>query len=520
MNDDVKLRLIGVLDAIRSIFMGADPHTLLPIGAIRTTRTDPSPHPLPFVPVPIEKLASMLPEVLAVMKDEVQLMILHPFVPAASKTTPRKFRGHAIPYWKNKVHVDAFCCLAIPVRVMGEDAADSLLQLCAIRSVPEPSLLLTSGWNITALWLLSTETTGDRRPPRNLTNERNARLLLTDEIAKRLTELSPNAKDAKDVVSWHVMPGSVDPESGEIVQAVQVGNAMRYFTLTEIHDELLLTADDTSNLHRDANVVYGDLKTKWAAKGSSGKSGKKSTGKQAGPKSDERRVREMRQLVEYRSGNLTKEEQYAAIYYFAAAAYRDTWIKSAGAASNKDRHAVSYEGMQKAVNDLVERFHDPIAANEIKKACRSGYWNTASNHTVASKLHVSDEEAEAIGLKSLASEVVKKKRAWRAQLKTMPGEAAKHEIEQWAVRLLGRGYSYGVVEKATGIPKSSVRNIRKRVYGERYIKPLPLRPKHYWTRVIEEKVNGKKLLRVESSDALMGDEEVTDESFSDDDSLS
>lgn len=55
---------------------------------------------------------------------------------------------------KNRAYVDALSCITIPLRVIGEDAVNSLLQLCALRSVPEPSLLLTSGESVTALWLL------------------------------------------------------------------------------------------------------------------------------------------------------------------------------------------------------------------------------------------------------------------------------------------------------------------------------------------------------------------------------
>lgn len=519
MTADPTLHLIEPLDAIRAIFAGSEAHTLIPIGAIRTTTSDPSPHPLPFVPVPVGNTDVMLPEVVAAMQDEVQLVILHPFIPAASKTTPKKFRGHAIPYQKSKAHVDALCCIAIPLRVVGEDGTEVVLQLCAIRSIPEPTMLLVAGEKITALWLLRAESGDVRRPPRNLKHERNERLAVTDEIVKRLPELQPNRKEAKDVVSWHVMPGSVDSETGEVVQAVQIGNAVRYFTLSELREELLTTADESSDLHRDPDEVYGDLQSKWAAKKSSGKKGKKQQPGD-GPKSDERRVQEITRLVEHRGGKLTPDEQRQAIYHYAGAAYRDAWIKSNQNASRPDRHQESFQTTKEAVHELVKLFDEPISEVAVRKASSSGYWHTAKNETVAADLHVTDKEAEAIGLKSLASEELKRKRAWRERLASGPKEAVKREIEKWAVRLLGRGYSYGVVEKATGIPKSSVRNLRKRVYGERYIKPQPLRPKDYWTRVVEDEVNGEKVLRIEASDDLMGDEEMDDEFYPDDDPLS
>ncbi|HEX2833940.1 MAG TPA: hypothetical protein VHW00_13095 [Thermoanaerobaculia bacterium] len=520
MTADPTLRLIEPIDAIRTVFAGCEAHTLVPVGAIRTTTSDPSPHPLPIFPVPVGSIDVMLPEVFAAMRDEVQLVILHPLIPAASKTTPKKFRGHPIPYEKSKVHVDALCCIAIPLRLMGEDGAEVILQLCAIRSVPEPTTLLVAGEKITALWLLRAESGDARRPPRNLKHERNERLALTDEIVKRLPELQPNRKESKDVVSWHVMPGSVDAETGEVVQAVQIGKTVRYFTLSELREELLTTADESSDLHRNPNEVYGDLQSKWAAKTSTGK--KKITKQKPGegPKSDERRVQEIMRLVEHRAGKLTPEEQRQAIFHFAGAVYRDTWIKSDRNASRPDRHQLSFAATHEAVSELVKLFDDPISEAAVRKASRSGYWHTAKNETVAADLHVTNGEAEAIGLKSLASEELKKKRAWRERLESGPREAVKNEIEKWAVRLLGRGYSYGVVEKATGIPKSSVRNLRKRVYGERYIKPQPLKPKDYWSRVVEDEVNGEKVLRVESSDDLMGDEEVDDEFYPDDDPLS
>jgi hypothetical protein len=309
-------------------------------------------------------------------------------------------------------------------RMTPESAIAAVLVLSEPLGVPAPSLMGISGRGVYVVWLihpLDVVNPPDFDPVVKLWESTERQLI------KRLVNLSADAK-AKCIVHWFKRPGTTDTLMVDGIETT-TGRVADFFTLVPGLADVPVyhLADLAAGVNEpaipddreDARPADGEaVRRPAAARGDT----------RRGAEPAILRVRELKALNKARGG-IEEGRRVKFIFLLAVAVTEIARRRGTGLA------AAETEAMKEAVEEGA-KFRPPMDERQIRAeirtlsaACKRGTVYRVSNDTAAQDLKITPEEAEALGLVSLAPASVRAARKKAAE----ESVAARREWpEAWA----------------------------------------------------------------------------------------
>jgi len=439
--------------AIDIMFGRCRPDALLAFGSRRPLKSgEEAPHYL--FTIPVRKREEWLPGIFQHQVEQTQY-VLQNTLSTTALTRPLDAYLQAIetgrPLYFKASNRNVYELAALVVDLDVGRGADDLTAWDALAIVgnmtdagdlPLPSLAALSGRGAYLWWSLTAE---DGRPPRNTPDNRAQWGLVIGELVKRTRNLKADP-NAKRLANWYKRPGTIDTKTGREVVYLTFGlnhpAAVPLYRLPEMMEFLELH-------HAPAEVAAPKAAELPAPKAAAAPRRAKpaTSGNPSAP--HQKRVEDLERLAQSRGGIQEGLRTFALLHYYQARRMYLSKAYQREGVGDAERRSRSVREAQRDTHGFNRAYcRPPKDDEEVSKVFSglSGRGYRARGATVAEQLHVSREEAIALGLVSVVPAEVKQERAALQAAE----RARKADRRQRVEDLLSKGHGVNDTARRTG----------------------------------------------------------------------
>lgn len=520
MNEETTLHVVDYQltrmtpdEFFEAIFTGCKNQNLIGIGSIRPGRNKPVPFLHYLTPVAVEDRGTTVMKVVEASKPASTFFCYNTYSPAACGITKGggkiewKGPGTEVYFSAKKEQIEELCAVVVDLdvgRPIGstskpgatltlDEALQIVLERGRERRVPVPSLVVFSGRGLQLVYLLwneiGDELTGEevwvnheknglRQPvPRTPKASQVWTQIADDIVKKRLGDIAPDTKASKTTCNWFRVPGTTNEKSGKEVVAWRVGENLRYYSLDELSAALLDTAAPEHHplLFREPDDAYGATRSK--RRKDEGEDGDDSRPRRASTPEQVAypsvvRMKELEKINDHRRG-MSEGHRHHFVYHYRSAVYRASYPAN----GHVEAKRIAWEKVTKIVATFDQPAEKPFTLEDVSAACRANPWQIAANVTVADDLDVMAEEVEGLDLTSIVPKEMAEIRALNVQNARQQKRVEREQRDLVVKVLLRADRSYTIIERQTGVKRSTIRNINQKFMetGELLASDSPLK---------------------------------------------
>ena len=480
MNDE--RNFAGVLDpltAIDVIYGRCRPEGLLAFGSRRPTRRKPQPFPHDMFILPAGDRHNWLPAVFAHMVSQTQYGKPSTYTVAALVEGDIERYQNAIrigrPLYYAALQRNVMELVALVVdldvgRHPGEpgdltagQALGAVIDRVQANILPPPSLAAYSGRGAYLWWLL---TAADGHPPINDPDNNAQRRLIAGELVNRTRDLEADQAAAKDENHWFKRPGTVDTNTGRRVDYLTWGlghpSAVPLYRLPELM-EILDLHHSSAELPPPAERPGSPKDSSWSPP--SPRPPRRPSRNCAAP--ERRRMEEIELLAVHREG-IREGMRELTLWHYYHACRKFKFKARKSEAEGPDLVGEAQAETRKFNTSYCRPPLEPGEVNGVFRPLSRGEYS-ANGLTVSRALHVTDEEADALDLRALATEARRRMFKQEAASKAEEFQARRDRTDP----LLLKGLRVKEVMRQTGERRQYVNDRKKVLLSEGKLEPDP-----------------------------------------------